>query len=310
MVYARRTTRQTQHLESLALALGGRPSADLASKLGLATSRSTQIRILMNHPLPTPPTPRVLGVDDFSLKKGLTYGTLLVDLETHRPIEVLKERTSETLGNWLKVHPGIEIISRDRASSYAQAARLEAPHAIQIADRFHLLKNLYDHLQRLMQRKQVWHYKGPSVIQAVGVVPTDPDPSDPSPNADLSENESVPQSPNGKTRPATKAVQYQQESYAKRRERYEEVIKLTGEGLSNREIAREMGLNRNSVNRYVAAGSAEVIESKPRLPRFSKLEPYKDYLWQRWTREQPTIVQLHQELTQRGYRGSIGPIRA
>jgi transposase len=137
--YGRRTNRLRQFLQTLALALGGRPAARLAKAQSLKTSRPSLLRLLEQLELPNHPTPRVLGVDEFALKRGQTYAALLVDLETHQPIEVLPDRSSETFGNWLKAHSGIEIISRDRASSFAKAARLEAPQAQQVADRFHIL---------------------------------------------------------------------------------------------------------------------------------------------------------------------------
>ena len=97
---------------------------------------------MKRQPLPIHPTPRVLGVDDWAIRKGSSYGTLLVDLERHQVVDVLKGRSADALRDWLRAHPGVEIITRDRASEYSRAATDAAPHAQQIADRWHLLCNL------------------------------------------------------------------------------------------------------------------------------------------------------------------------
>jgi transposase len=240
-------------------------------------------------------------VDEFALKRGQTYAALLVDLETHQPIEVLPDRSSETFGNWLKAHSGIEIISRDRASSFAKAARLEAPQAQQVADRFHILKNLTDYLDHFFKRKKIW--KQP--LLAYGKLLAKPA---------KEVKASIDSAPNPATvtkpRRPGRDEQLKLDRFANRLDRYHQVLALKENGLSNRQVGRELGLGRNTVIRYVRAGSAEVVESKPKTPRPSLLDPYKSYLWRRFLEDQPTIKQLHQELTRQGYTGSIGPIRA
>jgi len=104
------------------------------------------------HPAPAQPTPHVLGIDDFALRKGRVYGTILVDLEQQRPIDLLPERTADTVATWLRAHPGVQVIARDRASDYARGATEGAPEAVQVADRFHLLCNLHEALTRYLQR--------------------------------------------------------------------------------------------------------------------------------------------------------------
>src|SRR2546430_4987168 len=152
--YARRTHRLREAVVALGLATSAEVSERLAPALGMLVSASTLLRRLREVACPPPSSVRILGVDDWSWKKGQTYGTILVDLELRKPIELLADRKEETLTAWLLTHPEIDVISRDRGGEYAAAARKGAPQAQQIANKFHLLKNLRDGLKELMARKQ------------------------------------------------------------------------------------------------------------------------------------------------------------
>ncbi|MGC9539745.1 ISL3 family transposase [Streptomyces sp. UG1] len=137
--FARRTPLLRRSLEkiALALALAGRPRARLAAHLSIPTSANSLLRLVRRLPdKHVGAAPRVLGIDDFALKKGHVYGTIISDMEIGERVDVLPDRTADTLTAWLRAHPGAEIVCRDRASAYADAADTAAPQAVQVADRF------------------------------------------------------------------------------------------------------------------------------------------------------------------------------
>jgi transposase len=156
VAYGRHTDRQRQVLKRIGYALGGEAGFRLASQLAIDGSADTILRVLKRD---SPPgddqSISALGVDDWAWRRGQRYGTILVDLERRRPIDLLPDRESETLEKWLEAHPGVKIISRDRAGAYAEGARKGAPEAVQVADRFHILCNLTQALQRLLERLSI-----------------------------------------------------------------------------------------------------------------------------------------------------------
>lgn len=151
--YGRKTVRLDDALRLIGLLLGGETGARATVKLAMATSPDTLLRRVRASVKPCAPTPRVLGVDDFAFRRGRRYGTILVDLEKRRVIDLLADREAATLSVWLKAHPGVEVVSRDRSPTYAAAINEGAPAALQVADRFHLLMNVREALEKVMTRQ-------------------------------------------------------------------------------------------------------------------------------------------------------------
>jgi len=151
--YGRKTVRLNEALAPIGLLLGGEAGSRATLKLAMATSPDTLLRRVRACVKPCAPTPRVLGVDDFAFRRGQRYGTILVDLERRRVIDLLPDRAAETLSAWLKRHPGVEVVSRDRSPTYASGINDGAPGAVQVADRFHLLLNVREALEKVMMRQ-------------------------------------------------------------------------------------------------------------------------------------------------------------
>src|SRR5260370_11511616 len=285
--FARRTSRQAESLRTFASALGGRAGMRLVKRLSMPTSRFTLVRLIRQTSTPPRSTPRVLGVDDFAWKKGDRYGTILVDLQAHCVVDVLPDREAETFVTWLKAHPGVLVIARDRAGNYADGARRGAPKAIQVGDRFHLLLNLRTALQRLFERKQdglhrlVAQEKEARMPEASSEPPAVGDPL-----------------PSGAS-PLTATEAQRQARRARRKNRYEEVIKLHQQGASQVAIATLVGLHRDTVRRYLNAASfPEIVRPGKRI----KLDPYKAYLRERWAQGVHNSKQLLAALREHGYQ--------
>ena len=151
--YSRTTDRLRQAHEAVGCALGGEPGSRLTVRMAIPTSPDTLLRRVKQFEGGSPSPPRFVGIDDWAWRKGQRYGTIVVDLERSDIIDLLPDRDATTVKKWLDDHPGVELISRDRASTYARAAADSAPNALQVADRWHLLKNLREAIERLFERR-------------------------------------------------------------------------------------------------------------------------------------------------------------
>jgi transposase len=296
---ARRSLRLANEQRQLGLQAGGNGASRIAHRQGMPVSPATILRLLRTTPLPEPTTPARLGVDEWAFRKGQDFKTMLVDLDTNRPLELLEDANAATLAGWLKDHPGVELIARDRAGSFAEGASQGAPNAVQVADRFHLVKNLRDALELILNRMVAARQ---AAAQALA---EQPDPVLTSPGAaDVgTQKPSVPVSSDLVGRVwAPYRQQLQAARRGQRLARYEQVLALHAEGTSMQEIARLMRMSRGTVKRYLLAGSFPERAPYPKLP--SKLDPYLPYLEQRWTEGETNGTRLLEELRAKGFSGS------
>src|SRR2546425_5542627 len=291
--WARRTLWLAQRLIALGVALGGKAGVRLGHAWDVRVSRNTLLRLLRRQPELEAPTPKVLGVDDWALRKGHTYGTILVDLERHQPIALLPERTAAPVAQWLQAHPGVEIIARDRSSAYAEGARQGAPQATQVADRFHLFQNLRETLDQVF----LTHGKVLDAVNALGR---------PQPVPLSEEALAVPVPPHDVPRPIQQRAALRQ---ARRQALHTQVWALHHQAWTAPAIAQHLGMSLRTVQRDLR--SATFTGRKRRSDRGdSVLTPYKGYLLERWNAGCYTAMQLLRELRQRSYPGSYGPVAA
>ncbi|MFF6778979.1 transposase [Streptomyces sp. NPDC012637] len=254
----------------MGLALAGRAGARLAAQLGFGAGRMTLLRRVMALPDPRFSTPRVLGVDDFAIRRGQTYSTVLTSVEDHRVVDVLPTRDAGPLAAWLISHPGVEIICRDRAGAYAEGARRGAPDALQIADRFHL-----------------WQGLGRAVETCVAAHRDCL--RNPMPSGMLPEVTRLASGrPQGDSAPLGRRAERKKAAHAL-------VHELLAQGHSRRAIARHLGWGLNTVLRYANAARWQDTIRENR-PRPSRLDPYKPYLERRFAEGCTSVTRLYGEL--------------
>lgn len=265
--YGRYTAAAETLLGAVGLALAGRAGARLAARLGLAAGRDTLLRRV--RALPEQPIGHVtvLGVDDFAFRRGHRYGTVMVDLSTHRPVDMIDGRDGETFATWLRAQPGTQVICRDRAGGYAEGARAGAPSAIQVADRFHLWQNL-----------------GQAVEKTVNTL-----------RANLA-------TPSPAAAPPVLQPPHDKKIITRLRRDYEAVQELYQQGWSKAAIGRKLQLHQATVRKFANARSVEDVLAKNQQ-RASIVDEHVEYLHQRWNEGERNATQLFREIKARGYQG-------
>lgn len=287
--YARKTVRLNDALRLIGFLIGGEAGARAAVRLGMSVSPATLIRRVRQATMPVIPTPRVLGVDDWAKRKGQSYGTILFDLERRCPVDLLPDREAETLTAWLKAHPGVEIITRDRARAYAQGITGGAPSALQVADRFYILKNLSEALERVLTRQHQFVRAAvqPPAVSSQPLPLAQPEAGLPA----LTQPTFLPP-----LRPRPGIAERHDNSLAL----YNEVVRLKGKGLSTEEIAPRVGKRPRTVRHWLSRGG---FRDRGRCRR-GLLDSYLPYISARWEEGCRNVSELWRELVKRGYRGS------
>ncbi|MFE6848928.1 ISL3 family transposase [Streptomyces sp. NPDC057686] len=285
--YQRRTTAVARIMQAIGLAVGGRAGARLAAYLPVRASRDVILRELRRLPDPPSAQVTVLGIDEFALRKGATYGTVLIDVETRRPIDLLPDRTADTVAAWLADHPEIKVICRDRCSTFSQAAARAAPNAIEVADRWHLLHSLARavertaHQHRACLRKdaetsdlnQPQEQQDPATLAALITLP---EPDDP-PDAQL---------------------------LARVRQWHTDIHQFRERGWTISAIARHLGRDRKTVRHYLTTDFDQILASARERRPNGHINRFKPYLQQRFRGGATNAAALFREIRERGYRGS------
>jgi transposase len=285
-VYGRQTERAAEIVRLIGYVAGGLPGQRLLARLSIATSDDTVLRRVREQPsAKVSVTPiRHLGVDDWAWRKGQDYGTILVNLDLHHVIDLLPERAAESFSAWLKQHPEIVTIARDRGGLYAEGAALGAPQAQQVADRFHLLVNLSATMERVLEERSqqlilppVEKPAAPAPPEQVGALGQDRPP------------------------PVPPRVTQSQLRRQRRLARYQQVVALFQCGQSQVAISRALGIGRKTIRRWLRRG--EFPERKPPHRAPAKVSEFAAYLQQRWQEGCHNASRLYQEIRQQGYPG-------
>ena len=281
------TRRLQEALREMGFELGGEAGARLSKHLSYPGSPDTILRLVKRADLPAASSPRAVGLDDWSWKRRLRYGTLICDLGSHRPIEMLPDRSVETVSGWLEKHPSIEVVSRDRSAEYAAAIKKGAPQAIEVADRWHKGKNLVESVQTLLARCRAEIRRGLHVQAR--------------PVRERAETQAVLEI---EPRPARSRREEQARlaRRAQKLDRYEQVLELRDQGLTAADIGPRIGLSGRTVQRWLAHGSFP--EARRRRRRPSLIDPYERYVLRWWQAGKRNGLQLYRDLRAQGYTGS------
>jgi transposase len=283
--WARMTNRLSQTIEAIGLATSGELGSRFAPRLGLVTSPTTILRRTMTLSAQRSEAVSQLGIDDWSFRRGRQFGTILVNLATHEIIDLLPDRETETAQAWMQAHPEIDVVSRDRGEDYAAAARKGAPRARQVADRYHLTDNLRDFVEEILARCRTEISQVAMRAQETG---------------DDVEQASVP--PFWLAQDAPLAGSAHLARHAERRDRYQQLIYLREQGVTQQEIARRLGMAERTVRHWLTRG---IPYASPELrhKRRRSFDPYAAYVRERFFQGSRNGLQLWRELQTQGYKG-------
>jgi transposase len=294
---ARTTTELADSHRSIGFALGGEAGSRLAAKLSLPTSPDTILRRVKNAAdEPTPP-PRFVGIDDWAYRKGLTYSTILIDLERRCVIDLLPGRDGEALKQWLAKNPQVKVITRDRWPAYIEAATASAPQAKQVADRFHLLRNVREAVEKLLSRHGSQIRTASAEADSVAAMST---------NAPANEMPSVPEVP-AVAKPMSKKEQLRGEKQRIREEKFRQVKELTAQGESSRAIARRLGINVNVVHKYRRLEACP--DWTPGRTSATQLDPFAKFIADWVATGNLNSADLYRLLKAQGFVGSYDAVR-
>lgn len=296
---ARRSMRLETEQRRLGLQVGGAMAARIAQRQGMPVSPATILRLVRRTQPAEHVTPSILGVDEWAYRKRHDFKTILVDLSTNQPIELLPDADASTFATWLQDHPGVELIARDRAGTFAEGATQGAPDAIQVADRFHLMQNLRTAIEQILNRMVDARQ---AAAEALAEQPAQVLPAPMTPDDDQLASAPIPLPDVRRVRDPYR-TRVQEQRRAQRLARYEQVVALHQAGTLQQEIARRLGMGRATVRRYLQAGA---FPERPPYPRLEgKLDRYTTYLTERWTAGETNGRQLWREIQAQGFTGSV-----
>lgn len=292
--WARRTLRLAQSLLAVGVALGGRAGSRLTARLQRPTPPASLLRVVQTEPLPQTPTLEAVGVDEWAWRRGYNYGTIFVDLESHRVVDLLPDRSADSVAQWLAQHPSITVVTRDRSGLYAGGITQGAPHAVQVVDRFHLVSNLREALEAFclahpVGLKEAAVKTAEALTQSVDAAP-------------------IPEMYRGRRHRPQNWKQRQetqrQRHHAPRVAMYDQIRRLHDDGVTVAEIARQLKISRPTVYTHLRRGAPPELKTRTVRPSEKVLTPYIPYLIQRWRESGADGMQLWREIQAQGYRHS------
>jgi transposase len=332
--WAQMSVRLSEQIQAIGLSTSGSQGTRLSARLGICTSWMTILRRIMELPPVAAGSVAALGIDDFSFRRGRKFGTILIDLDAHRVIDVLAERSSQSAANWMRQHPEIDYVSRDRGKDYTQGTSEGAPQAIQVSDRFHLMKNFVEAVEAEVSRcyKQLrqallplslpdapqadeWQ-QAPDGEGKRNCLARQPDKHEQFEQVKdlLAHGLSAKEIAQQLAMPVRKVYRWQEREScpaggtgrvprADKQDRFEQIKALRRLGLSQKEIADRLAIGVRTVQRWQKREDAPA--SQPRRKRRSIFDPYASYVLSRWEQGSRDIGQLFREIQEQGFKGSI-----